>query len=69
MRDVTLAWHTVRIWAVTQAKGRLPSLVSQLPDASARSGRQTAGQLSQTLQVLSGQYGVPLRKRKKVTRG
>ena len=63
-RDVTVAWHVNRIKFEAQAKKRLPSLKSQLMDRGAVSGngRQTAGQLASTLVVLSGMYGIPLRR-------
>ena len=64
-RDVTVAWHTVRLWVVTKSKKQLPSLKSQLELNGRRAnGRQSAGQIRNVLSVLSEQYGIPLRKAK-----
>lgn len=63
-RDVTVAWHVNRLKFEAQAKKRLPSLKSQLVDRGAVSngGRQTASQIRSALVVMSGMYGIPLRK-------
>jgi len=60
-RDITVAWHTVRIYFEAKSKKRLPSLTSQLTRQTG-DGKQSRGQLKSMLGVLSEQYGIPLRR-------
>jgi hypothetical protein len=63
-RDVTVAWHAVRLWLEVNNKKRLPSLESQLPKVDGSAPRpQSSSQLRSALVVLSEQYGIPLRTR------
>jgi hypothetical protein len=62
-RDVTVAWHAVRLWVEVNNRKKLPSLASQLPQTGATARRQTVGQLRSSLVILSEQYGIPLRRR------
>ena len=71
-RDVTVAWHTIRLWVQTQNDKKLPSLASQLPKRAGakgrdRSDRQTPKQMRAMIRAISQFYGLPMRtvKRKK----
>jgi len=69
-RDVTVAWHTIRLWVQTQNDKKLPSLESQLPSrgkTAAKTGRQTPKQMRAMIGAISQFYGLPMRtvKRKK----
>lgn len=67
-RDVTVAWHTVRLWVEVKGRKRLPSLKSQLPKDGPTRGGQTGRQLRSMLGILSEQYGIPLRRRRRTTK-
>ena len=71
-RDVTVAWHTIRLWVQTQNDKKLPSLESQLPKRAKgkiaeRQERQTPKQMRAMIGAISQFYGLPMRtvKRKK----
>jgi len=61
-RDVRLAWHIVAIWAMTRSKKRLPPLASLLTrDDGGPSAKEKTNRMRAALEVLSQQYGIPLR--------
>jgi hypothetical protein len=67
-RDVTVAWHTVRLWVEVQSKKKLPSLASQLPKADTKAANRPQ-QLKAALAIVSEQYGIPLRTRRRPRKG
>lgn len=60
-RDVAQAWHTVRLWAITRPKGKLPSLKETLALRKPKKP-PTLTQQRAVLDILSAQMGIPLRK-------
>lgn len=50
-----VAYQTVRVWAITKSKKRMPKFESLLP--SRRGGDQTVAQMKSTMQMLAQQYG------------
>ena len=61
-RDTVQAFQTVKVWALTKAKKRMPKLESLLPKSRREAHRrQTAGQMKTVLSVLAAQYGFPVR--------
>jgi len=69
-RDARLAWLAVAIWATTTTKKRVPPLKDYLIAAQAAvvTRADRAAQHRSALQLLSEQYGIPLRYRKKKTK-
>jgi hypothetical protein len=61
-RDTIQAWQIVHIWARTKTKGRMPTLRSLLRRPPATRPLAHRAQLA-VLQLLSEQYGIPLRRR------
>jgi hypothetical protein len=61
-RQITLAWHIVHVYVKTKANKRLPGL-KELLRAADPPAPQTAPQMFAALQVLSQQYGIPIRER------
>ncbi len=64
-RDARLAWLGVAIWARTQSKSRVPPLSDYLVAASTPTPSPAVkfSRLRASLEVLSAQYGIPLRPR------
>lgn len=60
-RDTVQAFQTVKVWALTRAKKRMPKLESLLPKSRRSSVQQTTGQMKTALALLAAQYGFPLR--------
>jgi len=59
---VRLAWHIVAIWAQTRSKKRLPALASLLVgEDRAPSPKEKVAKMRGALDILSAQYGIPLR--------
>jgi hypothetical protein len=59
---VRLAWHIVAIWAQTRSKKRLPPLASLLvSEDRAPSAKEKVAKMRGALDILSAQYGIPLR--------
>jgi hypothetical protein len=58
---VLLAWRIVNIWARTKAKGRMPALRPMLRRSGREQPPSPQAQLA-VLEVLSEQYGIPLRR-------
>jgi hypothetical protein len=68
-RDLTLAWHIDRLWALVWS-GKFPSLSEVLLPPSSRkveSGRQTGKQVASALHVLAATYGLTVTKGPKPT--
>lgn len=61
-RDVTLAWNIVRVYIKTKNDKRMPSVQQLLGSEGRTKDRQNVAQLKSALTILSGQYGIPLRK-------
>lgn len=64
-RDARLAWTIVHIWASTKSKSKIPALdrylVKAEPAASERTGEAAARRNLAALEVLSAQFGIPIR--------
>jgi hypothetical protein len=59
---VRLAWHVVAIWAQTRSKKRLPALASLLVrEGPGPSPKEKVAKMRGALDILSAQYGIPLR--------
>lgn len=63
------AYQTVRCWALTRSKKRMPSFAELMPKAGAsKQVRQTGEQMASVLQVLAASSGGKLVKVKRVSR-
>lgn len=63
MRDVTLAWQIIRLFGASWS-GKLPSLTTLIQQVRGEGSRpQSLANQRVMLQMLSAQYGIPLRKR------
>jgi hypothetical protein len=59
---VRLAWHVVAIWAQTRSKKKLPPLASLLVrEGTGPSPKEKVAKMRSALDILSAQYGIPLR--------
>jgi hypothetical protein len=66
-RDLTHAYNFARCYAMVRSKKGLPPLKQLLDDVKDRASRgvqQSATELLGAVQVMSGMYGIPLRRAK-----
>ncbi len=61
-RGTVQAWRTVHIYAQAKAKGRMPKLSTMLQGAKRRPQQPPSIAVQRgVLEILSAQYGIPLR--------
>lgn len=62
-----IAYQTVKVWAMTKSKKRMPKFESLLPKEH-RDVRQSAEEMKAALEIIAGQYGNKVRRVERASR-